>query len=349
VSGGPLVRSDDSLLIFAPHPDDETLAGGGLIQRALSVRARVHVSFATEGENNPWPQRVLERRWSIGPSDRRRFGALRRGEASVALRTLGLVNPAPTFLGLPDQGITERLMRDPQPAIAAILREIAEHQPSVILVPSPRDGHPDHSALGVLVRQALRVERRTDVRLLHFRIHGGRPSPPGASMVLALRAEERERKRHAIESYRSQLVFRRRFFRSFAAAEETFEDWPGAAANDASHTIPASRVDERGLRLEIRSRSWLRRPLAKHVLLAGWKADGTPIHAILRVERGESRLPIERLGEPPTVFVKLEHRGSFFDEDGWRELECFPVGAATGARSLAPPARRAAASRALLR
>ena len=50
-------RASDRLLVFAPHPDDETIATGELIQLAIAAGVAVRVVFATDGDNNPWPQR----------------------------------------------------------------------------------------------------------------------------------------------------------------------------------------------------------------------------------------------------------------------------------------------------
>ena len=83
-------RGSDRLLVFAPHPDDETLATGELIQVARAAGAAVRVVFATDGDNNPWPQRWCERRWHIGPAERERWGRRRRGEAEAALARLGV-------------------------------------------------------------------------------------------------------------------------------------------------------------------------------------------------------------------------------------------------------------------
>jgi hypothetical protein len=38
------------LMVFAPHPDDETLAAGGLIQRVLARDGQVRVVFVTNGD-----------------------------------------------------------------------------------------------------------------------------------------------------------------------------------------------------------------------------------------------------------------------------------------------------------
>ena len=45
-------KAADRLLVFAPHPDDETLATGELIQLARESGASVRVVFGTDGDNN---------------------------------------------------------------------------------------------------------------------------------------------------------------------------------------------------------------------------------------------------------------------------------------------------------
>ena len=101
----------DRILFFAPHPDDESLGGGGLVQHALTAGAQMRFVFVTSGDRNPWPQRVLERRIFLDAPARRTWGARRRGEALAALAVLGIGEPAEAhFLGWPDQGVTPLLM-----------------------------------------------------------------------------------------------------------------------------------------------------------------------------------------------------------------------------------------------
>src|SRR5260370_20574447 len=83
------LHASDRLLYFAPHPDDETLAGGGLIQKASAMGARLCVVFLTNGDRNPWPQRVMERSLFLDAKARRRWGLTRQGEARAALDMLG--------------------------------------------------------------------------------------------------------------------------------------------------------------------------------------------------------------------------------------------------------------------
>jgi LmbE family N-acetylglucosaminyl deacetylase len=58
--GVPSLTFRSRLLIFAPHPDDESLACGILLQHAVNAEAAVLVIYLTDGENNPWPQRQTE-------------------------------------------------------------------------------------------------------------------------------------------------------------------------------------------------------------------------------------------------------------------------------------------------
>ena len=218
-----LKRPGAGLMMLAPHPDDESLATGGLIQRALAYGARVSVVFATDGENNPWPQRVLERRAWIGPRQRAGWAARRRGEADAALRTLG-VDPARVHrLGWPDGGVTWMLLDDTA-AMLATMRELVERErPTLLALPDLADRHPDHSAIHVLMEMVFQTSpglRKPDC--LGYLLHGR--SQPGVPQraVFALSGDERERKRRAIEAHASQIALSRGRFLRFAAGTEDF-------------------------------------------------------------------------------------------------------------------------------
>src|SRR5262245_26811630 len=96
-----LLTPRSRVMLFAPHPDDESLATGVFLQRTVSAGAAVRVVYATDGERNCWPQRVLERKVRLREKDRRRWGARRRNEALEALRILGIKPLDVRFLSLP--------------------------------------------------------------------------------------------------------------------------------------------------------------------------------------------------------------------------------------------------------
>src|ERR1700752_3256653 len=122
--------------ILAPHPDDDVIAAGGLIQRVLAAHGDVHVVFITDGEDNPWPQRFIERKFFIEAGDRARWGAMRRREALCSLARLGIGESSATFLAFPDQGIA-RLARRRDTRLRETLRAMVEKiQPTIIVTPS---------------------------------------------------------------------------------------------------------------------------------------------------------------------------------------------------------------------
>jgi len=60
-------------MLIAPHPDDEAVACGIILHRALLKGAIVRVVYITDGDNNPWPQRLLEKKWGLNAGDRKRY------------------------------------------------------------------------------------------------------------------------------------------------------------------------------------------------------------------------------------------------------------------------------------
>src|ERR1700709_851803 len=126
-------------MVLAPHPDDESLATGGLLQRAVAAGASVAVLLASDGEDNPWPQRVLEGRWQIGARERERWGSRRRREALAALRVLGVGEDAVRYLGFPDQGCTRFLLGAHEAPLGTLTAAIRDWRPTLLVVPSPDD------------------------------------------------------------------------------------------------------------------------------------------------------------------------------------------------------------------
>lgn len=352
------LRRDDRVLLIAPHPDDETLAAGGLLQRAIAVGARLRVVFVTDGENNPWAQRATERRWRIGPGDRERWGARRRLEALAALACLGVGEHHVEFLGFSDQGITRSLLSCEDDLTQALAREMERFRPTLLVGPAFEDLHPDHSALSV----ALGLARRwvgsgvATFRELHFVVHHHGPVPRIADSVVSLSPAEIERKRQAIRCHASQLTLRGGELLAFAAGEETFYAVRPAAENRDDHPVTRAFVDEQTLHLELARRA---RPGAfgrsELVLaLAGPEGERRTLCATLPprpgavdvVDPGRQRLvargllerhlhgervilPAAAIGGWSHVFVKLERRFGFFDEAGWRPVPAWAEPART--------------------
>ena len=101
---------EDRVLILAPHPDDEDIGCGGVIQRALSSGAQVKVTYLTCGDNNIFsivfynkflfPLRLL----FLRNKDFVSLGRQRVLEAKAAMKILGMKESDLIFLGYPDHG-----------------------------------------------------------------------------------------------------------------------------------------------------------------------------------------------------------------------------------------------------
>lgn len=254
----------DRILIVAPHPDDESIATGGLIQAARVSGAAVRVVVLTDGDANVWPQRWIEKRWRIDAAARARWGARRREEARDAMRVLGLEEGDAIFLGLPDMGLTDLLMHADANVVARLRAVVAEFAPSYLVLPDLCDRHPDHSAASILVRLAL-CGLAASPQLLQFTVHGGATD---ADAACALNDPQQQRKRAAILAHATQMRLSRKRFMRHAGAVEVFR----TAAVDAGVNPPVrlrAHADGNGLlRVELDS-GQLQRGLALFVVLEG--------------------------------------------------------------------------------
>jgi LmbE family N-acetylglucosaminyl deacetylase len=349
------LKPSDRLLVLLAHPDDESVATGGLLQQALAVGARAQVVYFTDGDNNPWAQRVNELRWRITATDRARFAVRRRGEALRALGRLGVPESSATFLGFPDQGVTDLVLHGNEVAIRTLTELVVGWQPTVAVGPSLLDLHPDHSALGVMLSLALEGLVETLARCTHVSYLVHNPvllARHEGSTELPLSDVQRSRKRKAIACHRTQLVLRSTWLLSFAKREERF--WPAESPTGlARHPVRSATRGDGFLEIAVASRTLLRAHGARTVCLVSGSSPGGPRVAAELPAHGGSvavrdlrtgttmgegdfrgrnghgclRIPGELLPGGTRLFAKVEHAFGFFDEAGWKEL---PFGAQEG-------------------
>jgi LmbE family N-acetylglucosaminyl deacetylase len=351
-AGRPLrLASADQVLVLSPHPDDESLATGGLLQAALGAGAEARVLYMTDGDLNPWAQLVVEGRWPFSAADRARWGALRRREATRALRELGLDPDRSAWLGLPDQHLTGLLLAGDERLLAALSGELRLRRPTLVVAPSTYDRHPDHSAVSVTLARAIARlgSEAAEMRVLEYRVHAGR-SDPDPVCWLPLDPEQRERKRRAILCHESQLRWHRRSLAACAREREGFE--PALLLPDPGegHPVLGAAVEGGALHVEFaRGRAPGLGPLVLRAVLE--EAGGAALHASVVVPGRPGRvaardtatgerlepaelgraaggwrlvLPLATLRAPTLGFVKLERPVGqalgFFDPAGWRPL-----------------------------
>lgn len=241
-------------MLIAPHPDDEALACGIILQRAVRARAAIRVLYATDGENNPWPQRALERKWRLGGRDRERWGRLRRMEARAALRVLGIDRGHAKFFGLPDQGLTALLMRGCERTIESMQDAIAAWQPTLLLVPSVSDTHADHNALGVMLRLMHEELGAAMPRLSvwSYNVHGRSSAFSRHAVTLDQSRVETATKSAAIGCHKTQMALSRRRFLAYATRREKFRKLARREPTSGDGPIRSSIRDPHRLWLSLR-------------------------------------------------------------------------------------------------
>jgi LmbE family N-acetylglucosaminyl deacetylase len=327
----PRFTAADRVLVVAPHPDDETLAAGIAIQSALEAGAVVRILYVTDGDNNPWPQRWLEKRWSIGEAERARWGARRRQEAALARAALAEDDHTADarHLGWPDQGLTDALMRDER-AVATLVAELGDFAPTSILMPALDDSHPDHSALHVMVELALLRSAGACQRYCYV-VHGA-----GVAFDDEVDAPRFARKMLALEAYVSQLTLSRRRLLQLAACAERLRavadppapDLDGAGAMHVALDVPGMSPWRHELLLVIAAREGVVRLRGALARFAGGGAEvalADPVAgltATARIEAGKLRVlpPLE----PLAAWAKLHRVGPrivVFDRTHWRRAQ----------------------------
>jgi LmbE family N-acetylglucosaminyl deacetylase len=296
------LAASDRLLIIAPHPDDESIAAGGVLQVAKAAGAAVRVLVLTDGDNNPWPQRWIEKRWRIDAAARARWGARRRVEAEAALRLLGVDPSDVRFLALPDMGITDLLMRD-DAAVASVLRaEAASFKPTLLVAPAPSDRHPDHSAAFLLATRAC-AQASADMRVLAFAVHGD--AVEDADVVIALSAEQQRVKYEAIRAHASQMRLSQSRFLKFAQAREGYRWLSQPPAADPSIPIVA-QAGEGMLAVSIDTRGWRGSVRDLHLFIAA-DAEDVNVRRVIALH-GEAPAIVDRVSNAMVGAARLEHR-----------------------------------------
>jgi len=133
-----------SVLVLAPHQDDETFGCGGAILLHRAQGDAVAVAFTTKGDKGD-PNGLF-----AGVD----YVALREREAREACRRLGVADVE--FLGFPDGHGAER--KDLEPRLRDAVRGVvAARRPATVYYPWVGEAHPDHFALARAV-ESIAVE-----------------------------------------------------------------------------------------------------------------------------------------------------------------------------------------------
>lgn len=167
-----------SVLVLAPHMDDEVIGCGGALRRHVLAGARVVVAFLTDGA-----------------AQGQELAEVRKAESRRAAEILGLHEQV--YLDEPDGALASG------PDVAQRLREVLERvQAEVLYLPSMLDTHADHWATNLILERCLGVDGRS---LAATRLRQYEVWTPLIVNAVADIGDVVEDKQRALREFRSQL------------------------------------------------------------------------------------------------------------------------------------------------
>jgi len=207
------LKSVQRLLIISPHPDDETIAPGGLIQAALANGSEVRVVIVTNGDGQFMAPVIFGMEDALTPAGYIAMGERRQAESLKALEQLGIPAENILFLGYPDRGIEPMLHENwdkAHPYTAPFIRTenspysntftpgaahcgaglfsdletiLSSYRPDLIVLPHPADQHSDHQAASAFTSLAVAAVKSGDFtyhpQLWAYLVHYGKyPESP---------------------------------------------------------------------------------------------------------------------------------------------------------------------------
>ncbi len=204
----PEFKKGDRVIYFSPHPDDESLSGGGTMTKALEAGAEVFICWFCAGDGFELDAAWLVAQGYLTNADTLflhnadamlDLGRTRLGEARNAGTALKVPASHMFFLGYgdgtstpmsiyPDSVITSsftKVAKGPYPNTISYnepyMGRLAEQhigalidslKPTIVYAPAPIDNQADHQATSFFVSKAMQ-SRNMLPRLRHFIVHGG--------------------------------------------------------------------------------------------------------------------------------------------------------------------------------
>jgi LmbE family N-acetylglucosaminyl deacetylase/glycosyltransferase involved in cell wall biosynthesis len=180
----------ESVLVLAPHYDDEVLGCGGLLAQLTRAGAVARVLFLTDGGGG-----------AEAVAGREAYHRRRREESTRVCEILGIAGC--DHLGLPDGALDHHLNE----AVNGIRRALLSQRPDLLLVPSPLEASRDHRAAFAALHRLLAPlrdggadqEALRGLRILLYEVNH-----PGYPDLLVDVSEEVDLLNAAMDAYASQ-------------------------------------------------------------------------------------------------------------------------------------------------
>jgi LmbE family N-acetylglucosaminyl deacetylase len=210
----PLSADAERIVIFAPHPDDETIGLGGFIVDRIISGAEVTGVMITDGEafTKAIRKNRLAKKPILSSIDYVKLGKIRRKEAIEAFLALGIKQENQIFMGYPGNSLarihaeknSEKLIKSKATRrrfgladwygkkrhqaftrknfINDIDEILLNTRPSLIIIPVPFDTNQDHAAANKLIMEriiALNLQVSIKGYLVHKNSKRSFPKPYG--------------------------------------------------------------------------------------------------------------------------------------------------------------------------
>jgi LmbE family N-acetylglucosaminyl deacetylase len=148
--------NSNSILVIAPHPDDESFGCSGLIAQKTRNGAEVYILFLTNGEK------------SLSTISKSELKQVRQANAIAAAQILGINESHLLWLNLPDGAIPRKKCDDFEPTAQAIANLIHTYHIDEVFTTHYLDGWSDHIAAYELSLAALSYSQRPITLYLYW-------------------------------------------------------------------------------------------------------------------------------------------------------------------------------------
>lgn len=182
--------------IFAPHPDDEVLGCGGLLQQLAANGNPIVLIHVTNGTQSHPNSHVYSQE---------KLNIIRPQESIRALEVLSVAHQVMTIaLDLTDGNVFAQQDQFHQ-KLSTIIKPN-----DILITPFMHDGHPDHEATGQVVVSFAKQHHLACYQVLIWAWHWAKPAdsriPWHCAMRVDLTTEQLQRKIEAIACFESQIT-----------------------------------------------------------------------------------------------------------------------------------------------
>jgi len=153
----PTASKDERILIFSPHPDDETIGAAGYTKKAIENGAVVKIVCVTDGNKHNLKE-------------------LRYQEIQKATKVLGVSEKNLIFYDFPDTKLKDNAQRFKELA----KKDIYDFKPTIIISTITADINKDHKETGEIIDDLIRENKDLKITQLGFLVHYPKwPRPEG--------------------------------------------------------------------------------------------------------------------------------------------------------------------------